>query len=316
MKRSQSTVALLTALLLTGCATSKPAHKTDPELARLANTARTAFDRGSVEQATRLYGRALDMARAQDDAIEAGNNAYNLAACMISLGKNDDARALLEEARKEFERAGRVPANILLLEAKVARSMGRLDDASALVDQVLPSFGKSAPSDAHRVQVALLKAHIACDRKDVAAARAALDEARATLRRASDNFLEAEASGASARISLVANDPAKAGAAYDAQAEWYRKAQKYRDMALATGRAGRAYEDAAVLIVAGDRYYRSARSLFAQGDDVAALKTVERALGIAERTSDKDLLARTTSLFNEIRQRAKGKSPAPEPAKP
>jgi tetratricopeptide (TPR) repeat protein len=312
--RFQIVGMVLLSVLLIGCASSKPGHVTDPEVARLAGTARIAFEKGSVEQAVRLYGRALDMARAQDDAVETGNNAYNLAACMMALGKNEDANALLEEARRDFERAGQDTAYVILSEVDLARQMQHMDEARALLDQL--SSRKAGLTDDVKVRVAVRRGLLACDRRDVEKARSALADARASMKRLNDDFLEGQVMGLSARLFLMSNEPAKAGAEYDAQAEAFRRAGRYGDMASALNRAGKAYEDAAVLMMAGERYYRAARSLFAQGDDVAALKIIERALDIAQKTSDKDLLSRTTSLFREIKQRVKEASTAPETAKP
>lgn len=300
---------VLAAALLAGCSTARPAHKTDPEIARLAGAARMAFERGSAEQAARLYSRALEKARAQDDAIESGNNAYNLASCRIALGQYDEARALLEEAQREFERAGRDASYLILSQADLARRTDRAGDANNLLDRL--SSRKGGLSGELAVRVAVRKVLLACDAGKADKAQAELASAQRDVKGLKDDFLQAEVLGASARVALLAGKPARAAADYDAQAEAFRKAGKFGEMASALQRAGRAYEAAGVLLMAGDRYYRTARSLFGQGDDLGALKMIEHALGVAEKTGDQALVQRTAALFKEIKDKVKETSSAP-----
>ena len=107
----------LTFLTLVGCATSPTAPPKDQELSQTSNLARVAFEDGATAKAIDLYAKALNRAIAMDDATEIGNTAYNLALCQIMLGQLDQAHAALAEAKAAFERSGRTPADILLLEA-------------------------------------------------------------------------------------------------------------------------------------------------------------------------------------------------------
>lgn len=307
-------VAVVMVLLvwLAGCKTPGPKRPADPEMVRVTSAASQAFARGSLEQAARLYARALRRARAMDDAVEIGNNAYNLAACMVRLESCDEARVLLVEAKREFERAGRETSPVVLLEAKAARLMGQLDDAVALADRLLQS--PKAAGAAYRLQAELLKVEVACDRADPLAARLALSKAAKTAEDANDAVLGADLAGVEARVFLLENAAAKAAAAFDRQAEANRKTGRYREMALALGNAGRAYLDAGILIPAGERFYRAARSLYAQGDDLAALKMIEQGLTAAEQSGDQDVLLRTTQLFDEISKQAEAPAPPAEPA--
>lgn len=318
LKRSSClAAAALAAAVTAGCASPQGAAggpATDPELARLASTARKSFDKGSAEQAARLYLRALEMARAADDSIEIGNNAYNLAACLVAMDKHEDALTFLREASREFERMGRDLADILLLEAKAARLAGQADEALALANQVLPSLKKGS-TEAYRLQVGILKANIVCDRGDAAGAMAELDKVKQEAAATSDPLLRAEIAGVRARIALIQSQPGAAAQEYDRQVEFYRKAGKHRDMAQALGLAAQAYFDAGILIPAGDRFYRAARSLAAQGDDLAALKMIEPALSVAERSSSKEDLLRIKALFDEISRRVEH-TPAGQPEAP
>ncbi len=303
--------SVLAAVFFSGCSTPPPPDPGKTELSRVTATARAAFEQGSASQAARLYIRALKMARVQDDPVEIGNNAYNLAACLIAIEKYDDARSLLREAKREFERAKRPVTMILLLDAKAARLQGNADEALALTDQVLASL-KDGDGGTYPLQVALLRTQIACDRGGAAVSKAEFAKAQKGLQGTDDPILMADAAGIAGRIALLENDPARAAQEYDRQADYYKRAGKYRDMALSLGSAGQAYLDANILLPSADRFYRSARSLHAQGDELAALKMVEAALAAGEKAGDQDSLTRTKALFDEIKKQVEGEKTAGE----
>ena len=306
----------LVVLLFSGCSTPPPPSPEKTELSRVTTAARTAFEMGSASQAARLYVRALKMARVQDDPVEIGNNAYNLAACLIAIEKYDDARSMLREAKREFERAKRPVSMIILLDAKAARLQGNGNDALSLADQVLASL-KQGDGGTYPLQVALLRTQIACDRGDAAMAKAEFAKAQKELQGNDDPILRADASGVAGRIALLENDPARAAQEYDRQADSYKRAGKYRDMALSLGSAGQAYLDANILVPSVDRFYRSARSLHAQGDELAALKMVEAAIASGEKAGDQESLMRTKALFEEIKEQVEDeKTAAPKDANP
>lgn len=307
---------LVAAVLLAGCATP-PAKPADPALSRLASAGRAMFDRGSPDGAARLYVRALDKARAADDPREIGMAAYNLGACLIELEQYEEARGFLKEAELELKRADLGTAGVILLDAKALRLAGRYDEAVKRADAVLPAAAVG-DKDSCRVQVHLLKAHIACDRGEAGWAHQEMGKAQDALEKMSDVMLEAEAAGVEGRLFLLDQAPEKAGNEFDRQAGLYRKAGKHRAMALALGRAGQAYTEANDPFHAGDRFYRSARCLFAQGDDVGALKMLDAGLAAAEKSQDEDSIARAAALFKEIRKRTEdalsAAAPAAEPA--
>jgi len=252
----------LTLLTLVGCATSPTSTvpPKDKELSRASNLARAAFEDGATAKAIDLYRKALNRARAMDDATEIGNAAYNLALCHIILGQLDQASASLAEAKAAFEQSGSNPADVLLLEATVAQRQGKLEQALSLADQVL----SASPDENYRFQVALLKGAVACRQDDPAHARTALVEV--------DKHHIANAPLLAAREQLVGNifllerNPAEAAAAFDRAAALFQEAKHYRDMALALRRAGEAYQETGDTQRAEDRLFRAKRSLAAQGE--------------------------------------------------
>jgi tetratricopeptide (TPR) repeat protein len=250
----------LTLLTLVGCATPPTAPRKDKELSRTSDLARAAFEDGATARAIDLYRKALNRARAMDDAAEIGNAAYNLALCHIILGQLDQASALLAEAKAAFKRSGNNPADVLLLEATVAQRQGKLEQALSLADQVLAA----RPDENDLFQAMLLKGTIACDQGDPARARTALAEA--DKHHVTNAALLAARERLAGNIFLLEGNPAEAAAAFDRAAALFQKAKHYRDMALTLRRAGEAYQEAGDTQRAEDRLFRAQRSLAAQGE--------------------------------------------------
>jgi tetratricopeptide (TPR) repeat protein len=258
----RSSFIVLTLLTLVGCATSPTSTvpPEDKELSQTSNLARAAFEDGATAKAIDLYGKALNRARAMDDATEIGNAAYNLALCHILLGQLDQASASLAEAKAAFKRSGGNPADVLLLEATVAQRQGKLEQALSLADLVL-----SASSDeSHRFQAALLKGTVACQQDDPARARTALAEA--DKHHVANAALLAARERLAGNIFLLERNPAEAAAAFDRAAALFQKAEHYRDMALTLRLAGDAYREAGDTQRGQDRLFRAQRSLAAQGE--------------------------------------------------
>jgi tetratricopeptide (TPR) repeat protein len=253
-------VIVLALLAHVGCATPPTAPRKDKELSRTSDLARAAFEDGATARAIDLYRKALNRARAMDDATEIGNAAYNLALCHILLGQLDQASALLAEAKAAFQRSGSNPADVLLLEATVAQRQGKLEQALSLADQVL----SASPDENDLFQATLLKGTIACQQDDPARARTALAEA--DKHHIANAALLAAKERLAGNLFLLEGNPAEAAAAFDRAAALFQKAKHYRDMALTLRRAGEAYREAGDTQRAEDRLFRAQRSLAAQGE--------------------------------------------------
>ena len=110
--------------LCAGCSTPPKVVRIDPEIERNLAVAHGAYASGAAEKAAIYYQKALQRARVMDSPLEIARNAYNLAACLATLQSYDAARACLDEARLEFQRAGISCRELPLLEAKIARAQG------------------------------------------------------------------------------------------------------------------------------------------------------------------------------------------------
>lgn len=288
-------------VLSVGCSGPKQSGTVpaESELFELMSAGRAAFRKGSVEQAATLYRQALMRARAMDNGLAIGDAAYNLAACRVIQGKYEEARALLAEAKEEISSIHGNLADILLVEAKVARLQGKPDEALGLAEQVLSQRG-SRPTDRQRLQVHVLRGHIRCDSGDIGHADSELKQAAAYANRFSSPALRAEVSGLAGRIYLLQEEPAKAAKEFDHQANLLKQATLYREMVTALGSAGEAYMSSGGWRLAADRFYRAARSTFALGDREEAVNLAKKAISAADEAADEKAMVRARALLAEI----------------
>lgn len=290
-------LALAMALALCGCSTPpKVAKPIDPDIGVISIAANKAFARGQVEAASRQFARALDHARAADSANDICDQAYNLAACFLLLDQPVMARRLLAEARTEAIRVNRVATDVLLLDAKAARRIGQPAEALALADMVLSNTELLAV----KMQALIIKAHVANDAGKLQAAD--LSAIRLLGRDVHEAALDAEVENLAGSAAQRERSFGDAAAAFDREAAGWQRAGRFREMAMALGRAGSAWQSDGRSAEAADRLYRSARSLFAQGDAVGALRQIEPALVDAKAAKLDELAARIVALFGEIKQ--------------
>ncbi len=146
---------------------------------------------------------------------------------------------------------------------------------------------------------------LALDRDDVEAAR---DEARAIRELRATGLpavLRARLEEIIGRIRLADVHPLAAATAFDNEAELYREAMRYHDMAYAFIRSGDAYREAEAYAFAGDRYFRASRTLFALDDPSLSMKILEKAMDAAGQADDPQLERRIVLLFDEIEKSLK-----------
>jgi len=286
-------------LLAGGCGTPPAPPRVDPEIERAARVARAAFQMGSTKKAALMYRRALKRAKALDDSTQIANNAYNLAACLVAEAQYEEARLLLKEAAIELSRAGLQGGNVFFLQAKVARLTGEDQQAEVLAEAALAA-PERAKDPNFRVQVHLLKAHVACDRDYVAGAETELLQAEELLKKVSDLNVLAQFSGVSGRVAVLKNDYAQAAVKFDEMAEALRRAGNHREMTAAVKAAAQAYAKMADYPAAADRYFRAARSQLANDRAEDARQTMNTVRPILERIEDLDLREQIGALSDEI----------------
>lgn len=295
---------LATVLAAAGCSATEPDDPENPEIERLEEAARSAFNGGQIERAGRYYERLLQIARAGDDASLIGDTAFNLAVCQYALGRMQPALAYLDEARAELARCGESPADTLLLEAKIARYQGRAADAAALCRRIV-ALPEEDGDTAVRMQAYVIEVLLACDSGDSETAGSSMAAVNELLSETDDPAAHARAARAAGSFRILQGDHAAAAADFDREAGAYRDAGRFHEMARALIRAGEAHRDAGDLAAAADRFFRSARSLAAQGDAAAAGEAARKAMTAAGLSGDGDLANRCRNLMDELARQGK-----------
>lgn len=284
-------------VLLSGCMTKSsmaPVPK-DPELSRITSLARSAFERGSLKQADKLYLLALKRAYVMDDPLEIGNAFYNLGACRTRVGKYNEALNLMDEAKASLAQINIDITDIMVLEAKLTYMLRDYGEALILADAVLAQKDR-VPSEL-AAEVYILKGNIACEKGDVINAREEMERAKNRLHAVQDSSSFAHLAG---RIFELENAPALAAAEFDHESLLLQKAKRYRAMAVALAHAARAWADSHNWQAASNRFLRAGRSYFGQGLKEKAIEMLDSALAAANRGDDTGTALRIEFLLDEM----------------
>lgn len=295
--------ALTLILMFTACSGPRAAERSevrrDAYYHRMITSGQNAFLRGDISRAAELYENALSRAQIMDRPAAIGASAYNLALCRIALGEWVAGRDLLREARIELRRAGESGVDTLIAEAEVAHQMGDVEAARTLSDEAAQAL-EGLRAHEMRMQLHSLRALMALERADAEAATEELALAERQKRRDTPLRLLARLEEVRGRRLLADEEPRLAAQAFDLETMYYRNEGRFSDMARAMTRAADAYRDANEHAFAADRYYRVARHYAADGQPVAGLRFVERALRSLEEIDDAELARRVALLFEEL----------------
>jgi tetratricopeptide (TPR) repeat protein len=297
--------ALLLSLLLSACAAPPAplpqAAKTDQQWLNSMRSARSAFELGHYQSASRLYGQALQRGRQTDRTEDIADAAYNLAASLIQLGDYSAAGNYLQEAKSETRRLGNNLNEILLLEASLARMQADADRSRDITSQLLQQL--PVTDRRLRPQALLLCGLIACEEGNSLQAQQELTTASGLL---SDNHHPAIAASRTELrgcIHLLQGRPLDAAREFDRESSYLRQARQYRQMVYALHRAGTAYATAGENYQAADRQFRAARSAFGQKKLQAAQLLLDKAQTAALAADSRLLLQSIARLRAEISER-------------
>jgi hypothetical protein len=304
-------LALLT-LCVAACSGTRAGRTTpvarDAYYQRVSTSALAAFDRGDPVRAAELYRQALQRARAMDRASEISAAAYHTGIALAASGEWAASRIYFAEAMAEADRAGESRLDAWLADAEAAWQTGQQDDAWAQTEAMLVALDNvDAPS--WLLHIYLLRALMATEVGTLDVARENLALAQSIQARSRDRRLSARLMQAEGALLLAEESPLLAAVAFDREAQIYRDAEAYKDMAVALARAGDAYELADDDAMAADRYFRAARSFHAQQLPAQALRQIEAALQVMERTGPSALAERVALLVEEIETSLKKKEP-------
>ena len=287
-------VAALAAGLLAGCASPKEAQFTDSDWVSQTTTGRGSYDRGDYRRASDAFGRAEQRARALDDADALAVAAVNRAICLLAEGKAEEARAGVDEALADARVSKARQAELKVAGARASVALDKPDDALERVDEAL----KFNPPSTLRAQALMAKSSAELAKEDAAAAAQALTDGLSEKDwSALPLTLRAERAELQAKIAMAEKRSADAAGLQDEAASLWKKAGRLPEMARALAEAGRQAQAAGDLAGACDRFYRSARSLWAQGLQPEAVRTLEQGVDCAEQLDDKAVAKRMAKLF-------------------
>lgn len=256
--------------LIAGCG---GAHQSPtPEDTRLHNDARAAglaFSLERPEEAATQYERALERARARDDAAAIGDYGYDLAVAQLAGNHPKQAMASVRMTRAELARRGVVA--FPELELAEATALYRLGDKAASNSLA----GKVAAGDdpAAAARARFLLGLIADETGDAAG----LDAAIASLAQPGSADQQADVDELLARRDLRRGEFSTAIAEAERSADLRRTALDYRGMARALAVAADAEVHAGDARAAAELYMRAGQSAAAQGDADTARSWLRRA---------------------------------------
>lgn len=307
-KKFALSMGLMCALMgATGCSSTRAArqHPVEPRDAaydRVMASAQAAWRRGDAARAAVLYEEALNRAQVMDRSAEIGSAGYNLAICRIAMGDYEGARGLLEESRRELQRVGENTVDTWLASAEAAWRAEAYEEAWAMTDGALHAVsGKKAPDVL--LQAYSLRALVALREHRLPEAETALAAAKAAATRGTPPLLRARLAEAKGAWHTLAGEPALAAQFHDQEADLYRSAARYYDMAMALSRASLAYAADGEPEAAVDRAWRGARSLAAAGYTVEALQLMEARLPELEGIESEETARRIAAWLMSVKEK-------------
>jgi hypothetical protein len=285
-------------MIIAGCESPAPVavDRRDLRIVQATNAAQTAFDQGDLGSAANLYQRALDRARALDASNSIVDAAIALAICKTESGDDSSAAPLLLEAGYESDRAGGYRHDeVTLLRARLAYRQKQLDQARTLATALVadPKASMTVRAQAH-----VLLGELACDDANAVAADKELAAATIPASANPPPMLAADSNRLQGRVELLHGQAAKAGQAFDREAETCGQMGIERRVTAALGRAGDAYAAAGQRNDAADRYYRAARSAAGHGDLALARNWLKLADADATDPRLRELIAQASAQIS------------------
>jgi tetratricopeptide (TPR) repeat protein len=283
-----------------GCGSQQTARQGPPvdrDLERTNRAARIAFDNGRIQQAANLFRQALERAQLRDDLAAAIDARFNLAVCLTLLQSDQEALALVLQAREDLSRAGQPVTNdLLLLEATILYRQGELDKAWHITENILQTTdGISSPVQS---KIHFLRGLIANDRSDWVKLRLEIN----ALGKPNSPALRADQQELIGHLSMAERNWDEAVLAFDEAAALRRQILDYRGMVKALAKAGEAYERRGRPVPAAQRLLRAGQSAARQGDSRQARLWLDRAARLAEQGGDGELAQEARLQLAELQE--------------
>ncbi len=316
---------LAAVLALEGCATVPPPRDVDPTARAWRGTAalgQIAYRRGDLQEAARLYGEALDRARALDVPRAIGDLAYNLAVVMVASGDYARAEVLLAEAQwaQSLAAAPRGAAvDVALVLAQLRLAQYRRGDGSAPAVEAalaaLATLTQEAPAPVGR-RAELLHLEWACLRGeavDIRRLAASPLETDIDTHGSTALALEAARTRVLGCVAQRRGAFAAAGAHFEREGDTWQRLGQPRAALAARVRAAQAHQRAGDYASATEGYYRAARGFGAWGESQTASHWLACARQNAHRSPDRGLEVLLDALEQQLSQQlAPQLAPPPE----
>lgn len=258
-------------LLIGACGgRAQPTTPEDATLKRNTRAAGLAFSLNRPAEAITQYERALERARARDDATAIGDNGYNLAVAQLAANQPRQALASVRMTRAELARRGAASFPALdLAEATACYRLGEKMRSDQLAAQVETS---AEPVTAARAS--FLRGLIADELNNAAG----IDAAIARLAHPATPDQQADTDELMARRSLRQGAFDAALRQAEHAADLRRDTLDYRGLARALSVAADAEVHAGNMQAAADLYMRAGQSAAAMGDADMARSWLGRAM--------------------------------------
>jgi hypothetical protein len=265
---------LLLMLSMASCGSAHtPSTPEDTTLHQNARAAGAAFSLDRPEEAATQYERALERARARDDAAALGDYGYDLAVAQLAANHPRQALASVRMTRDELARRGIASFPELdLAEATALYRLGAKRESSGIAVRLAAADDPAAAARAR-----YLEGLIADETGDAAG----LDAAIASLARPASADQQADMDELLARRDLGRSDFNAAIAEAERSADLRRTRLDYRGMARALSVAADAEAHAGNAQAAAELYMRAGQSAGAQGDADMARTWLQRAAALA-----------------------------------
>jgi tetratricopeptide (TPR) repeat protein len=280
--------------LAAGCGTAPQKSHGPPgdvHLERLNRSARAAFANGQIDQAAQLYRRALDQALLRADAEAILDARYNLAACLMTLGEEDQALAIIEEAQAELKRDGRaIPADVLLLRATILYRSERYPAAWQVTEGIVR---QNAPPLVLQ-RTSFLQGLIADAIGDEVRLRMAIER----MAPASEDTLVADRTELTGRLAMQEGRWDTAIAELDRAADLRRQNLDYRRMAICLALSAKSCEKSGRLEDAARRYLEAGRSATLSGAKAEAVQWLNNAIRLSDAAETPDI-AKEARIYRE-----------------
>jgi hypothetical protein len=260
---------LLIVSLLGACGgKTQPVVPEDAVLQQSAHAAGSALSLDRPTEAIAQYERALERARAHDDATAIGDYGYDLAVAQLAANQPKQALASIRTTRAELLRRGSASFPALdLAEAMAEYRLGEKEQSDQLAARAESGTDATAAARA-----SFLRGLIA----DETGKAAELDAALARLAQPATDDEKADAAELLARRELSQGEFAAATAQAEHAADLRRTVLDYRGIARALSVAAAAQARLGNSRAAAELYMRAGESAAAQGDAALARQWLRR----------------------------------------